>query len=204
MSAKVRTIYYILNFPWICKLSTGSTKGKSTWNLTRKNLNKQTNPIEADDTSSASSLSNNSQGDSEKLNGSDNEEDNDFYVAQMTDREAREMFNDEVSSFILDLRVGFEIPFSSCPKLQFTMQLCCSTMITTSKLSLPSLIAAGKDPALRLRDPPRLIPKGGSTMQVMIQVKRRLTRTTPSFCTIPWHLEVRSGRSLARWARWAS
>ena len=70
-----------------------ATKGKSTLNI------KKSNPIKVDDLDESSSLSS-LQSANDKLNGSDKEddEDNDEYdVVQMTDREAKQMFNDEVS-----------------------------------------------------------------------------------------------------------
>ena len=71
--------------------------------------NKPTNRIEVDDSDdSLSSLSNGSQGRSDKLDDSDEDDDDDddeddgeFDVARMTEREVRQLFIDEVTSFIL-------------------------------------------------------------------------------------------------------
>lgn len=54
-----------------------------------------------EDDSDDMSLSGSSQGHSEKSNDSDDEDDDDFEVARMTDREVRQMFNDEVSFSVL-------------------------------------------------------------------------------------------------------
>lgn len=77
-----------------------ATKGKSTSNI------KKSNPtIEVEDSDESSSLS--SLQSDDKSNGSDedDEDDDDYDVARMTDREARQMFNNEVlfprSSFYL-------------------------------------------------------------------------------------------------------
>ena len=72
------------------------TKGKPT----PKSQIKQMDLNEVDDLDNIS-LSGSSQGHSEKSNDSDDEDDDDFEVARMTDREVRQMFNDEVSFFVL-------------------------------------------------------------------------------------------------------
>ena len=161
---------------------------------------KQTNRVEVDNSDeSLSSLSDGSQGHLEKLEDSDDEDDDEYDVARMTEREVREMFNDEVSSFLLlDLSLISNL-CPSCPRLQITTQLRCLTTITTSNSPQQSLIAAGEHPAQKLRNPPHLNLKGCLTMPA-IQAKKKLTRTvtTPSPCTFPWLLEVPSSRSLAR------
>jgi len=73
-------------------------KGKPTPKLKQMNLT-EVDDSESDE--SLSSLSDGSQGHSEKSNGSDNEDNHNFDVVRMTDREVRQMFNDEVSFFIL-------------------------------------------------------------------------------------------------------
>ena len=78
------------------------TKGKST-NVTK------TRSIEVDDDLSSLSESDNSDSDrhDEKSNPSSDDggddDDEDFYVAKITDREARQMFDDEVPCLLFDL-----------------------------------------------------------------------------------------------------
>lgn len=156
---------------------------------------------DSDESSSLSSLSGESQ-DGKSANGSDDEDDRDededgFDVAQMTDREARKMFNDEVFFFSYSICLSSEILRPSYPRLQISMQLRYLTTTTTSKSPRVFPIAVGKGPVRKLRAPPHQNRKGYSTMQV-IQVKRRWMRTTPSLCVFPRPLEVPSGRSLAK------
>ena len=68
------------------------TKGKPT-------KIQQTNPIDNDDTdesSSLSSLADDSEGERNGSGDEDGEDDDDYDVAQMSDGEARRMFDDEV------------------------------------------------------------------------------------------------------------
>lgn len=151
---------------------------------------------DSDESSSLSSLSGENQ-DGKSANGSDDEDDRDedddgFDVAQMTDREARKMFNDEVFFFSYLICLSSEILCPSYPRLQISMQLRYLTTTTTSK----SLREIAVGPVQKLRAPHQN-RKGYSTMQV-IQVKRRWMRTTPSLCVFPRLLEVPSGRSLAK------
>ena len=72
-----------------------ATKGKSTLII------KKSDPaIELDDSNKSLSLSS-LQSDDGSDNDNDNKDDNDYDVAQMTDREARQMFNNEVLFVIL-------------------------------------------------------------------------------------------------------
>jgi hypothetical protein len=89
-----------VNFPTGSRLP---TKDKPTPKI------KQTKPIEVDDSdeSSMSSLSDGSQGHLEKSD-SDDEDDDNFDVVWMTDREVRQMFNDEVSFFLLGSVLDFK------------------------------------------------------------------------------------------------
>ena len=71
----------------------------------------QTNPIEvgdSDESSSLSSLDDDSEGDKDGSDDEDGENDDDYDVAQMSDGEARRMFDDEVMflpfQFVLDLK----------------------------------------------------------------------------------------------------
>ena len=170
-----------------------ATKGKSTSTI------KKSNPvIEVDDSDESSSLS--SLQSNDKSNGSDDEDDEDedeYDVAQMTDREARQMFNDKVLFFHSSYCLRSEIICPSYLRLQTMMQLCCLTMITTSKLPIPTRVAAGGGLARKPRNPPHQNPKE-CLMTQAIQVKRRLTRTTTPLDMFPCLLEVLSGRSLAR------
>ena len=69
--------------------------------------NKPTNRIEVDDSDDSLSSLSDGQGRSDKLDDSDDEDDdddeddNDFDVARMTEREVRQLFNDEVTSCLL-------------------------------------------------------------------------------------------------------
>ena len=73
-------------------------KDKSSSNIKKSNL-----AIEVDDSDESSSLS--SLQSDDKSNGSDDddddEDDDDYDVARMTDREARQMFDNEVSFVVL-------------------------------------------------------------------------------------------------------
>jgi len=81
------------------------TKGKPT-------KIQQKNPIDVDDSSdessSLSSLADDSEGDKNGSDDEDGENDDDFDVAQMSDGEARRVFDDEVMflllQFVLDLK----------------------------------------------------------------------------------------------------
>jgi hypothetical protein len=167
------------------------TKGKPT-------KIQQTNPIDVDDldeSSSLLSLADDSEGDKNGSDDEDGEDDNDYDVAQMSDGEARRMFNDEVL-FDLQFILSSEVISPSCPRLQI-MQLRCSKMITTSKSPLPSPIAVSGGPARKLHDPQHLNPKGCSTIEG-IRAKGRLTTTTISLGTFSCLLEVLIGRNLTR------
>ena len=69
--------------------------------------NKQTNRTEVEDSDDSLSSLSDGQGRSDKLDDSndedddDDEDDNNFDVARMTEREVRQLFNDEVTSCIL-------------------------------------------------------------------------------------------------------
>ena len=82
---------------------------------------KKMNLIEVDgldDSSGLSSISDNSQG--EWLNGSDEEDkedDEEYDVVQMTDKEARRMFDNEVLCSVLQFVFNLDI-CPSCPRLQ--------------------------------------------------------------------------------------
>lgn len=97
----MRTTYYISIFPY--KISTElPTKGKPTPKI------KQTKPIRDDGSDEPlSPLSDGSRGHSDNLDGSDDEDDdededdNEFDVARMTEREIRQLYNDEVTFFVL-------------------------------------------------------------------------------------------------------
>lgn len=74
------------------------TKGKPT-------KIQQTNPIDNDDTDkslSLSSLADDSEGERNGSGDEDGEDDNDYDVAQMSDGEARRMFDDEVLFLCLE------------------------------------------------------------------------------------------------------
>ena len=91
-----------------------------------------------------------SHNDLEKSNASGddggNDDDEDFDVVKITNREARQMFDDEVSSliqFVFDLMY---ILYSRCPRALW-MHPRCLKMITTLKLPVPDPITASKIPA---------------------------------------------------------
>ena len=95
MSAKV-----CMYVPIFYNLVTGLklTKGKLT-------KIQQTNPINndnMDESSSLSSLANDSEGERNGSGNEDGEDNNDYDVAQMSDGEARRMFNDEVLFLCLE------------------------------------------------------------------------------------------------------
>ena len=140
------------------------------------------NPIEVDNSDESSILSYLDNSDGDKKNGSDDddeENDDDVDVGHMSDKEARQMFDDEVffsSSSII--RLVSKIFFPSCPRLQI-IQLRCSTMMMTLKSPVKSLIAASGGPAQKLHDHRHQNPKGCLMIEA-IQAKRRLTMMTTS------------------------
>jgi hypothetical protein len=159
MSAKVHM--YIPIFIWNYNLVTGPKpmKGKLT-------KIQQTNPIEVDNSDESSSLSSLADDSEDDKNGSDDEDgedDNDYDVAQMSDGKARRMFNDEVL---------------------FVLQF---------KLPLPSPIAASGGPARKLHNPRHLNPKGCSTIEGIRAKGRLTTMTTTSLSMFSCLLEVLIG-----------
>ena len=109
-----------------------STKGK----LEPTNIQKKKpGPIavDHDDSDDSSILSYLDDSEDNKMNGSDNEDeenDDDENVEQMSDREATEMFNDEVFSSCSSIHLRSETILPSCPRLQM-IQHHCSTMTMT-------------------------------------------------------------------------
>ena len=165
-----------------------STKGKPT-NL---KIQKQNPTIEVNDSDEISSLSsaNNNDGDKDGSNDEDGENNEDEDVAQMSDRGARRMFDDEVFSSS-SIRLESETISLSCPRLQM-IQLHCSTTIMTSKSPLPSLIAASGGQAPKLHDPRHQNLTGCLTI-IAILVKRRLMMTMTSLSKFSCLLEVLIG-----------
>ena len=97
MSEKVRV--YVLFLHGYYNLGTGPkpTKGKPA-------KIQQTNPIDIDDSNESSSLSSgadDSEGDKIGSDDEDGENDDDYDVAQMSDGEARRIFDDEVLFLLL-------------------------------------------------------------------------------------------------------
>jgi hypothetical protein len=192
MSAKV--CMYVSIFHGYYHLVAGSTRKPTRGKPTK--IQKE-NPIEVADSDKSSSLSSLNDTESDKMNRSDDEDgeandDYDYDVAQMSNREVRRLFDDEVFFPCSSFYLGSETISPSCPRLQM-MQLRCLTKIMTSKSLLPSLIAAGVGPARKLHDPRHQNPKGCSTM-----VKRGLMMTMTSLSMFSCLLEVLIGRKLAR------
>ena len=121
----------------------------------------------------------------------------------MTNQEARQMFNDEVSFSHSSFCLWSEIICPSYPRLQTMMQLQCLTMTMTSKLSNPTLVAAGEGPAWKPHEPSHQNLKECLMIQA-IQTKRRSTRMMASLDMFPCLCKVLSGWSLARWASYTS
>jgi hypothetical protein len=134
-------------------------KGKLTPNI---NL-KPTNPMlikphvdySADESLSLSSIYQ-SDTQANELNGSeeeDGENDDDYDVTQMTNQEARWLYNDEVSfsSCICHGLAKSERSSPSYPRPQM-IQIDCLTMTTTLRLALKNLVAARSGPAQKLHN----------------------------------------------------
>jgi hypothetical protein len=149
-------------------------------------------PIDGGDDSDDSSSINS---EDDKMNDSDDEDgenDDDDDVEQMSNKEARQMLDDEVFFPFSSIHLGSETISPSCPGL-LMIQLRCSTTMMTLKSPLPSLLAAG-GPA-RFHDPRHQNPKECLTIKV-IQAKRRLMMT--SLGKLLCLLEDLIGRNLAR------
>ena len=169
MSPKVH-IYILLGHGYY-NLVIGSNlkcliKGKSTLGLNIK----KTNPIDDNpDESLALSYISKSDCQGNKLNGSEDEDgrnDDDYNVAQMTDKEACQLLDDEVSLSPLTCLQGSERISPSCPRLQI-IHICYLTMITTLTLALQSWLTASSGPAQKLHDPQPQNLKRCSTIEVI-------------------------------------